>query len=107
MVVFNVDAAQVIGLVVSVVLPVLVGLVTTKVTSSGVKAVLLAALAGVTGLGAELLAAVQSGVPYDLGSGLLTALAAFVIAVATHVGIWRPTGVTAAVQAVGGGRHAA
>lgn len=99
-IVFNLPPALVLGLVVSTLLPILVGLVTTRVTSSGVKAVLLAALAAVTGLLTELLASVNAGVAYDLGTGLLLALGAFAIAVAMHFGLWKPTTVAAKAQNV-------
>ncbi|MBE9938919.1 hypothetical protein [Cellulosimicrobium cellulans] len=42
---------------------------------------------------------------YDLGVALLAAIPAFVVSVATQYGLWRPTGVTDNVQAVG--RHRA
>lgn len=99
-IVFNLPPALVLGLLVSTVLPILVGLVTTRVTHPGIKAVLLAALAAVTGLGAELMAAVQAGVAYDLGTGLLLALGAFLVAVAMHFGLWKPTTVSAKAQDV-------
>jgi hypothetical protein len=97
---FNLPPALLIGLLVSTVLPVLVGLVTTRVTSPGVKAVLLAALAAVTGLGTELLASINAGTTYDLGSGLVLAVTSFVVAVALHYGIWKPTTVSAKAQDV-------
>lgn len=97
---FNLPPALILGLLVSTVLPILVGLVTTKVTSGGLKAVLLAGLAAVTGLLTELLASVTAGVPYDLGSGLVLALMAFLVAVAMHFGLWKPTEVSAKAQSV-------
>ena len=104
---FTLDTAQILALVVGLVLPALVGLVTQKVTSSRLKALLLAALSALTGLGSELLTAVQSGSGYDFGTGVVTALGVFVLAVVTHYGLLKPTGVTDAVQRVGSGRHAA
>lgn len=102
---FTLDPLAVVQLCVAVVLPVLVGLVTTRVTSSGAKAVLLAALSLLSSLLLELARALTDGVTYDLGVALLTALPAFVISVATHYGLWKPTGISDRVQAVG--RHAA
>lgn len=99
-VVFNLTPALVIGLLVSTVLPILVGLVTTRVTSSGVRAGALAALAAITGLLTELLASINAGVAYDLGSGLVLALTAFIVAVAMHYGLWKPTTVSAKAQSV-------
>lgn len=98
---FNLSPLQIITFVVAVILPLLVGLVTKKVTDPGVKATLLAGLAAVTGLGAELVSALTQGEVYDLGSGLITAVTAFVIAVAIHYGIYKPTGATEKVQSIG------
>lgn len=101
MIEFNVDIAQVIGLLIGVVLPVLVGLVTTKTQNSSVKAVLLAALSFASNLLSEFLASLNSGTVYDLGAALVAGLGTFVVAVALHYGLWRPTGVSDSVQAVG------
>jgi hypothetical protein len=46
----------------------------------------------------ELLNALQEGVPYDVFAGLVTAITVFIIAVALHFGLWKPTGVAAKVQ---------
>lgn len=98
---FSLPPALIIGLVVSTILPLLVGLVTTRVTSSGVKATLLAALAAITGLGTELLASIQAGTAYDLGTGLILAVGAFLTGVGLHFGLYKPTGTSATLQAVG------
>lgn len=98
---FDLPPALILGLVVSTILPLLVGLVTKTVTSPSVKAVLLAALAAVTGLGTELLASINAGTTYDLGTGLVLALTSFVVAVGLHYGIWKPTGTSHALQEVG------
>lgn len=98
---FNIDAAQLIGLLLTAVLPLLVGLVTTRVTDGRVKAVLLALLSLVTGLLSELAAAVNAGVTYDLGAGLTVGLTGFLIAVGLHFGLYKPTGLTDKVQALG------
>lgn len=103
---FTLDPVTVAQLVLSTVLPLLVGLVTKVVTHSGVRAVLLAAFALVASLLAELIRAWQQGDVYDLGAGLLLALPSFIIGVAMHYGIWAPTGVAkAAQQALGGDPH--
>ncbi|QZE10315.1 membrane protein [Microbacterium phage Luna18] len=97
---FTLDPALIIGLLVSTVLPLLVGLVTTRVTHGGVKAVLLAGLALVTSLLTELGAAVANDVAYDLGQGLLLAIPTFLIAVGMHYGLWKPVGASTAAQSV-------
>ncbi len=105
MITFSLDPSLVIALLVSTVLPVLVGLVTTRVTSGGTKATLLATLALVTSLLTELGRAIADGVPYDLGTGLLLALPVFVVSVAMHYGLWKPTGLSTAAQDVGSQRE--
>lgn len=101
MITFSLDPALVVALLVSTVLPVLVGLVTTRVTSGGRKAVLLAGLALATSLLTELGSAITAGEPYDVGLGLMLAIPVFVVSVATHYGLWKPTGASTAVQRVG------
>lgn len=95
---------QVVTFLVTVALPLLVGLVTTRVTAPGRKAIYLAALAAVTGLGSELLSALTTATTYDLAAGLFLALTSFVLAVGLHFGLYKPTGAAAALQDVGG-RH--
>ncbi len=102
-VVLALDLPQLLNLLVAVVFPVLVGLVTTRVTSSTWKAVLLASISLASGFVSALLEAVLAGVPFDVFAALLTGLAAWIIAIATHFGFWRPSGVTAAVQSIGSG----
>lgn len=99
---FDVSVWQILQLfVLPVLLPLLVGLVTKTVTSSSLKAILLLGLSVVTSLLTELLAAQQTGQSYNLAMGLLLAFITFVTGVAIQYGLWKPTGVTAAVQAVG------
>src|SRR5690606_31090493 len=76
---FTLDPLAVVQLCIAVVLPVLVGLVTTRVTSSGAKATLLAGLSLLSSLLVELARALTDGVTYDLGVALVAALPAFVI----------------------------
>ena len=91
----TVDAVQMLTLAVGTVLPVLVALVTTKVTDPGVKGVLLATLAAVTAFAGEALTAAQGGTVFDLGRAGVMALGVWVVAVATHFGLWKPTQVSA------------
>lgn len=97
---FTLDPLAVVQFVISFVLPVLVGLVTTRVTSGRWKAVLLAGLTLATSLLIELARAIGAGEVYDLGAALLAALPAFVVAVAGHFGLWKPTGVSEKAQTV-------
>lgn len=98
MIAFDVPLIPVLQLVLGVVLPVLVGLVTTRATRSGTKAVLLAALSVLTSLVTELIGALQAGTVYNLGLALILGLGIFIVAVATHYGLLKPTGVSKAAQ---------
>jgi hypothetical protein len=99
-IIFNLSPAMVIGLLVYTILPIIVGLITTRVTSPGTKAVVLAAISALAGLLTELLNSINAGTAYDLGTGLLLALTAFLVATAMHFGLWKPTGTSAKAQAV-------
>lgn len=102
----NLDSAYWLGLLVSVILPVLVGLVTTRVTHAGVKAVLLLALSTLNGFLVEYAA---GGPGYDVGTAAVLALVAFATGVLAHFGLWKPTGVSGKAQdsLVTSGSHAA
>lgn len=90
----SIDPVQVLTLVVGTSLPVLVGLVTTRVTHSGVKGVTLALLAALTAFASEALSAATTEIPFDVGAAGVLALGVWVTAVATHFGLWKPTGVS-------------
>ena len=108
MIAFDVPLVPVLQLILGVVLPVLVGLVTTRATSAGRKAVLLAALSVVTSLLTELISALQADTVYNLGLALVLGLGTFIVAVSTHYGLLKPTGVSdkaADVVNTSGPRH--
>ena len=94
------ELVRFLTLCVTVLLPVLVGLVTKVSTSSAAKAIWLAVLSAVTGVAAALIQANDMGVSVDLYPLALSAVSVFVVAVATHYGLWKPTEVSAAVQNV-------
>jgi hypothetical protein len=89
------NSAYWLGLAISVALPVLVGLVTTRVTHAGAKAVLLLALTALNGFLVELS---NAGDGYDVGSAVVLALVSFGTAVLSHFGLWKPTGVSGKAQ---------
>jgi len=89
------------GLLVSTVLPLIVGLVTTRLTSGGVKAVILLALNAVLGIGTDLLASHDAGQGFDLTSAVFTWITFFLVGVGTHFGFWKPTGASGSAQDVG------
>jgi hypothetical protein len=89
------DTAYWLGLCTSVVLPVLVGLVTTRVTHAGAKAVLLLALSTVNGFVVEY---AEPGPDYDIATAVVLALVSFGVGVLAHFGLWKPAGVSAKAQ---------
>lgn len=92
----HLDAAYWLGLVISVVLPVLVGLVTTRVTSAGAKSVLLLFLSTANGFLVELAGPHPSG--YSVATAAVLSLVSFATGVLSHFGLWKPTGVSGIAQ---------
>lgn len=93
--VLNLDLNMLVSMAIGTVLPIIVGLVTTRVTNAGAKAVLLALLAAVAGFGTEY---VGDPAHFIWTTALLNWLNTFMIAVATHYGLWKPTGVASKAQ---------
>ena len=100
MIVFTLEPALVIQLILTVLMPIAVGLVTTRTTSGAIKAWLLAGLTLASALLTQMGAAIAGGTAFDLGLALLSTIPAFAISVATYYGLWKPTGVGQAVQDV-------
>ncbi|MFJ6238902.1 hypothetical protein ACIQH0_33025 [Streptomyces griseus] len=94
----NLDTAYWLGIAISVVLPVLVGLVTTRVTKPGTKAVLLLALTALNGFLVEL---ANPGDDYQLGSAVVLWAVSFATGVLMHFGLWKPTGLSGKAQDAG------
>lgn len=101
MIEFTIDQIAVTQFVVSTLFPLLVGVVTTKLTKGWLKSVLLATLALASGLGAEMIRTWQDGGTFDIGAGLIAGLPAWVIAATAHTNFWKPIGATEAVQELG------
>jgi hypothetical protein len=92
----NLPAAYWLGLLTSVILPVLVGLVTTRVTSAALKAVLLLALSTASGFVVEFAGPHDAG--YSVGTAAVLALVSFGVGVLSHFGFWKPVGVAGRAQ---------
>jgi hypothetical protein len=92
----HLDSAYWLGLAISVVLPVLVGLVTTRVTSAGAKAVLLLFLTAANGFLVELAGPHPDG--YSVGTAVVLWAVSFATGVLTHFGLWKPTGLSGKAQ---------
>ena len=89
---------QIVAIVISAIMPLLVGLVTKRVTSSGLKSILLVGFTGATSFITEL---VKEESNFSLGTALLTWMLGFVVAIGIHLGFYRPTAVTAKTQEIG------
>jgi len=87
------DLGGLLSLVVTVLLPVLVGIVTTRLTSPGVRAVLLLLLATVKTIVEAVLSANMAGAHPAWQMIVFNAAVNFAVAVAVHFGLWKPTGV--------------
>lgn len=90
-----------LSLLVTVFLPILVGLVTTRVTSAGRKALLLLFLASVTSFIETWISSQQAGLPFAWAPIVFNAVVNFGVAVAVHYGLWKPTGAATAAQNTG------
>lgn len=99
-VVFTLDWAIVVQILLAVVMPLLVGLVTTRVTKGAIKAYLLAGLTLLTAVITQLGAAIASGTPFDLGLALLSTIGAFIVSAGTYHGFLKPTGLAVKAQEV-------
>lgn len=97
---FTLDPLAIVQLILTVLMPVGVGLITTRTTSGAVKAWLLASATLVTSMLTELASALTTGTPFDIGVALLAAIPAFVVSVSMYYGLWKPTGVAGAAQDV-------
>lgn len=91
------DRLQIVSMLIGTVLPIIVGLVTTRVTSPAIKAILLALLSAVAGFGTEYLGDPAS---FIWTAALMNWLQTFIIAVAMHYGLWKPTSVAQKAQDV-------
>lgn len=100
MFIFTLDPIAIVQLILTVFMPIAVGLVTTRTTSGSIKAWLLAAFTLVTSMLTELGSALSTETPFDLGIALLAAIPTFAISVAMYYGLWKPTGVAGKAQDV-------
>lgn len=87
------STALLVSTLISVVLPLVVGLVTKSSTPKDVKFVLLALLTAVNVAGTSFLGGVTD--PLTLA---ITAVSGLLVALGSHYGIYKPTGVTDVVQ---------
>lgn len=91
---FTNDPVGWLNLTIQVLLPIIVGLVTTRVTAPGVKAVLLLALTGVNQFVTEALRAADGSDIFDWRTALWGLVIGFGISVISHFGLLKPTNAT-------------
>lgn len=96
---FSLPLPLIIQGLIAVVLPLVVGLVTTRLTDGGAKAALLAVLTLITSGLTEFGTSLSTGTDFDLGTWLIFAVGSFLTSVGFHLGLWKPSGATAAAQA--------
>ena len=90
----TITLAQWLNLGVNTLLPIVVAVVTARVAHPGVKAVTLLVLSAISGFGVSWLDTVNAGAPFDASQAGFTAVTGFIIAVASHFGLWKPAAVT-------------
>ena len=101
MIEINMNWIQLIAMLLGIVFPLLVALVTKRVTSSKTKGLLLASISVMAGLLAEVSTALTTGTSFDPVNWLVVTLTALVAGQTTYSAIWKPTGTTKALQRVG------
>lgn len=97
------DWLLLVNWLVAVLLPLAVGLVTTRVTSSAAKALLLALFNALIAIGTEVARALSDGTIADFNvmQAVFQLLTALAIAWGAYGQFWKPTGVAAKAQASG------
>lgn len=90
---FTADIAL-LSMIAGTFLPILVGIVTKKLAAGGLKSIVLAALSGATGV---INGAINADGAFSSES-LQAAFLAWVVAVASYYGFWKPTGGAEKVQ---------
>lgn len=90
----TVTLAQLISMIVGTLLPILVAVITDRAASGATKAVTLLALAALSSFLSAWLVALNTGGAFDWSQAAFGVLVTFVVAVATHFGLWKPANVT-------------
>jgi hypothetical protein len=98
----HLDLAQVLGMLIGTVLPLLSGLVTRWNASDAVRSVVLLVLSALSGFLSTWLGALQNDTPFDVIGALLTSVTAFVFGIGAYLGVWKTTGIGPRVNRAGG-----
>ena len=94
----DLSLVQVSSVLVGTILPIVVALVSSRVTSRAAKSWMLAGLSALSGFLTEF---INSGDNFVWQQALLTTVVTFVVAVATYYGLWNPTGISERALDVG------
>lgn len=100
-VVTDVNGLLGLQLVIAVLLPAVVGLVTTRVTEPRWKSVLLLGLTAVTSVAQELATSLQAHTEFRVFDVLMVAAGSYVLSMAVHLGVMNPLGLKDKLQSVG------
>jgi uncharacterized membrane protein YhaH (DUF805 family) len=109
------NVVQILWVVVAFILPAIVALVTKRWADSGLKGLVLLALAALQGFFSELLDALITALPFEFKQIVWNTIVTFVVAVASHYGLLKPLHITGTNGAIAtrtaeigvGGRHRA
>lgn len=88
------DGWAALSVVLQFILPLFVGLVTTKLTGRSTQFVLLALLTLAATVGTQASAAHSEGLPLNLVQILVVAVVNFAVSLLSHYTVWKPTGLT-------------
>jgi len=99
--VLGLNTAGIISLLVGTVLPLLVGLLTRQSLNPGVKAAILAALSGVTGVLSQWLEAIDNARAFAWQQAVVAALFTWAVGELSYLRVWKPSGVAAGLQNTG------
>jgi hypothetical protein len=89
----NTSDTQLIALVCGIIIPILVGVLAKSTAAAGLKAILNAMMSGLGGLIATVVPGSFQWKPF-----LVAVASTWVVSIATHFGLYKPVGVSAAVQ---------
>lgn len=89
-----ITTSQLVSAAVGTLLPIVVALITARVADGATKALTLLALAALSGVLTELGDALAAGTPWEWQQSVYAAVLAYVVAVASHFGLWKPAAVT-------------
>lgn len=92
----SVGAYTVVSALVAVGIPILVDLVTKKLASARLKAMVLIVLSALNGFLTEYVHSVNTNVDFHVDSAAMTAIMSIVVSAAMFFSVWKPTGISGA-----------